>query len=79
MRRMHRKLRYYIKEYWILTENKYFTLQLINHYNHWRSEKWHLIALYRKWSSIGRNYEWYFGLLGFELRFYRIRKKIENN
>ena len=55
-----------MKEYWILLKWKHKGLQLINNWHEFKSEEWHLISFFRKYSSNG--YEYYLGILGFQFR-----------
>ena len=60
------------KEYWILIRWNSGALQLINNWHEWKTEEWHLIGIFRKWSN--HSYDYYFALLGFQLRLIKRNK-----
>ena len=62
----------YWREYWILFQWRNRGLQLINNWHEFKTEEWHLVGLSRKFRN--GSYEYYFMLLGFQLRLLKYSK-----
>jgi len=62
-----------MKGYYILFKTKNIKLQLINNWHESEDEQWHLMSIFRKWYN--GNYDYYFALFGFQLRFIKFNNK----
>lgn len=65
------------KQYWMLYRRDNWAIQLKNNWHEWSTDEWHLISFYRKWFH--HRYDYYFCLLGFQIRWIDARGRKNND
>jgi hypothetical protein len=57
----------YWQNYWILYQCDKWAIQLKNNWHKYSDSEFHVLSIYRKW--LNDKYDYYFCLLGFQIRF----------
>ena len=63
-----------LKEYYILGNIKSYRFIIVNQWHEFRTDRWHLIAIYKE--KVSRKTEYNFCLLGVRLRVRKINNEI---
>lgn len=61
----------YWREYYVILRSPFY-IQIINNWHEWNMAEWYLFCMLRKYRN--GKYEYYLGLLGFQLRIFYHKK-----